>query len=50
MNFSYSTSPLDIIAIFSTFFGGSLLFISIGSIIAADARHKCLLGGVSSNN
>ena len=46
MNFYYSTSPWNIIAIFCTFFGGFLTFIAMGSIIGACVRHKCILGAV----
>lgn len=46
MNFTYATSPWNIIAIFCTFFGGFLTFVGMGSIIGACVRHKCILGAL----
>lgn len=47
MKFTYATSPIDIMALFATFFGGYLFFIGLSSVIGACLRHKCLLGAVS---
>ena len=47
MSFANATSPLNIIALFCTFFGGALFFIALGAIIGTAVKHKCILAAVN---